>query len=613
MEDDFLAVRMVNEFVYCPRLFHYEAAEGIFVHNADTLEGKAAHKRVDTDKPAELPAAGEEVSENIHARSVSLFSEIMGLTGKLDLVEGEKDGEGRMVYSPVEYKKGVPREGDDGRTLWDADKVQLILQILLLRENGFPCVEGVVYYRGSRQRVLLRPTEEEETWARAKVAEARVVRDGPKPPPLDHSPKCPRCSLVGVCLPDETRLLLPPTPPGGTKSAQMELGMETLPDQTPLDPARIWADPFGDIPEIRFPTLSPGDDLRRLVAPNAETKALYLNTPGHFVGKSGDTLVVKEKDKKVGEFLLKDLHHVALFGPVQVSSAVVQTLCEEDIPLTYFSMGGWFYGITRGHSLKNVLIRIEQFRHAGDPSLALAPARLMVHGKIRNQRTLLLRNHQNPPKAVLKALKHLASRALHTENTGSLMGVEGTAAALYFGEFGGMLKGSETDEEGARIATPATFPFFPESRNRRPPRDPVNALLSLNYALLAKDCVLACLAAGFDPYVGFLHQPRHGRPALALDLMEEFRPLVADSTVLTVLNTGMLDQRHFAKAGEAVGLTPEGRKIALGAYERRLAANVTHPVFGYKISYRRALEIQARFLGRTLTGEAEQYVPFMTR
>jgi CRISPR-associated protein Cas1 len=158
-----------------------------------------------------------------------------------------------------------------------------------------------------------------------------------------------------------------------------------------------------------------------------------------------------------------------------------------------------------------------------------------------------------------------------------------------------------------------TFTFDFKTRNRRPPRDPVNALLSMAYSLLARDCTIAAYAVGFDPYIGLFHQPRFGRPALALDMMEEFRPLIADSAVLTAINNRMVTPDDFVQAGDAVNLSASGRKRFLFAYEKRMSDIVTHPVFDYKVSYRRAIELQFRLLARTLTGEIERYMPFMTR
>lgn len=609
-----LPARMVNEYVYCPRLFYFEFVEGVFAHNADTVAGKAQHKRQDTGKGA-LPqcdaAPGDDAEECIHARSVNLGSERLGVVAKLDLAEvtmATSGGAGAAVrVCPVEYKKGRPREGGDGIELWDADKAQLALQILLLRDNGFLCDEGVLYYRETKQRVPFRMDLATEQWIVQQLEAARECAAGTRPPPLDDSPKCPRCSLVGLCLPDETRLLAPAD--SVAEDAQLSWDFHDSFEAPSTDNA-AQRNPF-ELPEIHFRALRSGEDVRRLIAPNPDAKALYLNTPGHYVSKKDATLVIKEKGAKVAEFRLLDLHHVALFGPVQLSTAAIQTLCDNEIPLTYFSMGGWFYGMTRGHGLTNVFTRIEQFAVAADPVRALAIARCMVHGKIRNQRTLMMRNHEDPPRPVLSQLRYLANAALHAHSIGSLLGIEGSAAALYFENFEGMLKGEEPDDLGP--VNPTRFSFAFHERNRRPPTDPVNALLSLVYSLLVKDCTLAAYAAGFDPYVGFLHQPRHGKPALALDLMEEFRPLVAESVVLTLVNKGIVRPNDFVWAGKACSLNNLARKRVFSAYEQRLSEGVTHPVFGYRICYRRAIELQARLLAKCLTGDIEQYIPFLTR
>ena len=169
-----------------------------------------------------------------------------------------------------------------------------------------------------------------------------------------------------------------------------------------------------------------------------------------------------------------------------------------------------------------------------------------------------------------------------------------------------------SDPGGGSVAT-GEFSFDFETRNRRPPTDPVNALLSYAYSLLAKDLTVICWAVGLDPFLGFFHRPRYGRPALALDLEEEFRPLVADSTVITAINTGVVSPGDFVRRGPAVALSPEGRKRFLLAYERRLDSLVTHPTFEYRISYRRVMEVQARLLGRCLIGEIPRYAAFTTR
>ena len=325
------------------------------------------------------------------------------------------------------------------------------------------------------------------------------------------------------------------------------------------------------------------------------------------MGKTGGVLRIKERDKVVQDVRINEVCQINLMGNIQISTQAVQELCQADKPICYFSQGGWFYGVTTGLNTKNVLLRRSQFRLADEAWFCRRIARKLVAGKIRNQRTMLLRNHVEPPKPQLRELKRLIDRAEGAESLEELLGLEGLAARIYFGLFSGMLKrDGEWDGEPS-----VSFDF--QARNRRPPRDPVNALLSLGYSLLAKDFTVACYAVGFDPMIGFYHQPRHGRPALALDLMEPLRPLVADSAVLSAINTKMVAERDFVTAGRAVSLTAGGRKNFFRAYEARMDTLVTHPLFDYRVSYRRLLEIQARLLAKTLEGELAEYPVFVTR
>jgi CRISPR-associated protein Cas1 len=570
---DYLPARMVNEFAYCPRLFFYEWVDGLFQESADTVEGAIQHKRVDA-KTTALPAPAD-LPESIHSRSATLSSERLRVIAKMDLVEAEGG-----VVTPVDYKHGHPREGANGLELWPSDRAQLAVQGLVLRENGYRCEEGVVYYRKTGQRVRV-------TFDAAVIAEAEALierawaaaQESQIPEPLVDSPKCPGCSLVGICLPDETGFV-----------HESELAGE--PQQLGLfETAR------------RKPVKR---EVRPLVTPRSELRPLYLNSQGFRVGKSGAVLQVKDKEKLVQEVRLGEINQVSLMGNVQISTQAVQALCESGVPICYFSMGGWFYGITTGMNQKNVFLRRSQFKLSDQEFFARALARQLVAGKIRNQRTLLQRNHVEPKRATLAGMKEMADRAEGASSLQELLGIEGNAARLYFGDFAGMVKPDE-----AAGAAEMNFDF--DGRNRRPPRDPVNALLSLAYSLLAKDLTVASYAVGFDPYIGFYHQPRYGRPALALDLMEPFRPLIADSAVLTAVNTGMVTVRDFVRVGGSVALSAAGRKGFFRAYELRMDTLVTHPLFDYRVSYRRLLEIQARMLARVLDGEIGAYPVFTTR
>jgi len=510
---------------------------------------------------------------------VSLSSDRYGLAAVIDLVEGQGD-----AVSPIDYKHGAPREREGGLEAWPTDRVQVCVQALILRDQGYTCDEAVVYYNQTKQRVRVSITDELVTATMASVEEARrIAASGYIPPPLVDSPKCVRCSLNAICLPDETRALLQ-----GTHEDEPD-GVEQL---------ALFEQ---DVPAAKGTHLS---DVRRLVPAGDDLRPLYVTGYGFSVGKSGGVLQIKEKGALVQEARLNDVAQVNVFGSVSVTSGAVQALAELDRPIAYFTTGGWFYAMTAGLGLKNVFLRREQFRRADDEAFCLRVACAIVASKVRNQRTLLQRNHVEPPARALDALKRLAKQALCAGAIESLLGIEGTAAHYYFGHFTGMIKVDEGQEHPA-------FDFT--GRNRRPPRDPVNALLSLGYSLLVRDLTIVCHAIGFDPFMGFYHQPRFGRPALALDLMEGFRPLIVDSAVLFALNTGMVAPDDFLRAGESVALTARGRKRFLQAYERRMDMQVTHPLFGYRVSYRRVLEIQARLLARAVMGELPEYPGFETR
>ena len=550
---DLLPARMLNEYAYCPRLFYLEWVQAEWAESADTEEGRLHHRRVDEEQGGLPEVESTDEDGPAVARSVTLSSESLGLIARIDLVEA--DGP-RVV--PVDYKRGEVPGVPEGS--WEADRVQLCAQALLLREHGYQCERGILYYAASRRRVEVAIDDALVQRTLALAAEARATAaSGVIPSPLVDSPKCPRCSLVGICLPDEIVYLKA----GGS-------------DQ---------------------------EEPRRLVPARDLALPVYVQAQGTTLAKQGDRLVVRERQQVIEEVRLLDVSQVCVFGNVQVTTQLVRELCERGVPICYFSHGGWFYGITHGMYHRNGLLRQFQYAATVDPVRTLTLSRRFVEAKIRNCRTLLRRNGKDVQPEALKQLSELAERVRQVGDLGQLLGLEGLAARAYFGQFATMLR--------PRAGNPLPFDF--EGRNRRPPRDPVNALLSFAYALLVKDLTVTLQAVGFDPYLGFLHTPRYGRPALALDLMEEFRPLIADSVVLSVVNNGEITPEDFVQRGPACALKPEGRKRFLAAYGRRMDKLIRHPVFGYTISYRRVLEVQARLLGRYLAGEIPEYPQFLTR
>lgn len=597
---DYLPARMINEYVYCPRLFYYEHVDGIFVDNRETVEGSIGHKRVD-GKEDELPSPQELLQSDkpVRSRSVTLSSDQYGVIAKMDVLEAD----GQQVTA-VDYKRGRPCKNSDGSLdAWPTDKTQLCVQALVLRDNGYTCDEAVIYYATTKQRVRVAIDSELIEQTVAAIADARrLANQDTIPPPLVDSPKCPRCSLVSICLPDETSHCRVERHPAAGKQL-------TLFD-------------IGAAPDAQADESANGDDqaVRRLLPARDDLRPLYLNQQGLYIGKSGLVLKVKDREKVIQEVRIHDICQVNLFGNIQMTTQTIQSLCEQEIPIAYFSMGGWFYGVTHGLGVRNIYLRREQFRWAEVPSFCLKLARSLVAGKIRNQRTMLQRNHLEPPRAALVQMKCMQQDAERADSMESLLGIEGNAARVYFQNFAGMLKVGSPEQaddndhdEPADESVEQPFAFDFQTRNRRPPRDPVNALLSLAYSVLAKDLTIVCHAVGLDPFLGFYHQPRFGRAALALDLMEPFRPLIADSAVLSAINTRMVNAGHFIRAGNSVALTASGRKAFFRAYEQRMDTLATHPLFGYRVNYRRLLDVQARLLARTLNGEMTTYPVFVTR
>ncbi len=580
---ELLPARMLNELLYCERLMYLEWVQGEWADNRYTSEGTLVHARVDKRpgvlRPRPETEEGAEGGEELpySARSVWLSSERLGLTAKIDVV----DVDGSRVV-PIEYKRG--KEPPMGPYM--PERAQLAAQVLLLREHGYDCDHGEIYFAGERRRVSVAVDDSLIDLVQRSVERAKtLVLAGACPPPLEDSPKCNGCSLSGICLPDELRSLREAPEP-----------VEVDAENDVLDVGDDPWDLVGPVPDPRF---EPG--VRRLFPARDDKIPVYVQGQGAAVRLSGGRLVITLPGEKATEVRLGNTSSVTLFGNVQITAQALHKLMDEGIPLLFATSGGWLLGRALGADTKNVELRAAQYRATLDDDFRSRLSRLIVHTKIQNCRTLLRRNHKGSPAVALGELQQLARKALTEEDTSSLLGLEGAAARAYFREFHGMLKPGLAHD----------FDF--ERRSRRPPRDPVNALLSFCYSLLVRETNVAAQAVGLDPLLGFYHQPRFGRPSLALDLMEEFRPVLADSTVISVINNGVVDAGDFVRGQDAVALKPAARKRVIHAMERRLDQLVTHPTFDYRLSYRRVLELQARLLSRVLLGELENYPAFKVR
>jgi CRISP-associated protein Cas1 len=394
------------------------------------------------------------------------------------------------------------------------------------------------------------------------------ARDAPpKPLPVELRHRCFGCSLAPVCLPEETLY---------------QIGVPAVSEAAP-----------------------PG--ITRVIPQSDDGAVLYVQEPGAHVGKRSEHLVVRKDGRELSKVPMHAVRQVVICGNVQVSTQALETLAANDIPVVYLSGYGRFLGTFMPAMPKNVGLRESQFRLFADPAECMKLAKAVVRAKLTNQRALLMRSlrgdgDRGSEEPAARAMADLLRKLDDADTPESVLGREGQGAALYFGEFGRFIK-----------ARPPGQGFDFTARNRRPPRDPVNALLSFAYAMLAKDCFSAVCTVGFDPYKGFFHTNRHGKPSLALDLLEEFRAVIADSVVLTLINNEMLTPKDFLVWKEACHLTDDGRQTFFRAYEQRKTTVVTHPVYGYKMSYARMLEVQARMLAAYVRGTTPAYTGFMVR
>ncbi len=421
---------MVNEYAYCPRLFYLEHVQQEFRHSADTLDGRFTHRRVD-EEAGRVPAAEAMTEETrIHARSVMVGSTRLGAVARIDLIEGEG---GRVT--PVDYKRGSPPDIPEGA--WEPERVQLCLQGLLLRENGYECDGGVLYFAAAQERVQVPFTDELIARTLELLEAARqTAASGEIPPPLVNSPKCPRCSLVGICLPDEVNLL---------RSA--EWGMQNvIADTATTESISEVSDTEINLPQAAIRIQEP----RRLMPARDDRLAVYVQGQGFSIGLKGEVLEIRDKGKAVSEARLLEISQLNLFGNVQLSAQALRELAAREITILHLSYGGWLTAVTTPPPHKNIELRRRQFEAADDKGCCLQLARAFVAGKIRNSRTLLRRNARELPDGVLHRLAESRRRAERAAALEQLLGIEGTAAREYFAHFARMFK-PEAETECAAL------------------------------------------------------------------------------------------------------------------------------------------------------------------
>lgn len=342
---------------------------------------------------------------------------------------------------------------------------------------------------------------------------------------------------------------------------------------------------------------------------NELLNTLYVSTQGSYVHVDHQTLKVELNGDTLMQVPVHHLGSVVCFGRVMVSTAAIAQCAQDHRDLVFLSENGRFRARMMGATSGNVLLRLAQHQAYQEPVKALNIARNIVAAKVQNSRLVLLREARQTLDLEAEERLRSASDRLaeiikslpRAETLNAVRGSEGESAATYFSVFQHLIRVNSD-----------TFTF--QGRNRRPPRDPVNALLSFVYALVRTECEAALEGVGLDPQIGFLHAVRPGRPSLALDLMEELRPLLADRLVLTLINRRQLTSDHFAeRPGGGFSLTEDGRRALLTAYQRRKSENLYHPVVERSTPIGLIPHLQARLIARHLRGDLDQYPPFLGR
>ena len=572
MDASLWPARNVGEFAYCPRLFYFMEVEGIHVPSDDTEAVQRVHRRVDA--PSHDSVDQTATSDQKVLRSLTLTSNRLGLTATLDIAEVQGN-----IAVPVEYRKGRPQynrsspeeespnrsptaddteEGANQNNVqpWPTDRVQVGLQVLLLEEAGYSVPRAELYYAAERRRVAIPVDDQLRQDAIKTLAEAKACAAGSRPLPLVNDPKCPRCSLQPICLPDEIQ----------QQRAEGE-----------VSPRKLWP---------------PRDDGIHLVA---QKRGTHVGVRGSMMRLSDDNGATLQNVP------LANVESLSLLGSVQISTQAMQTLADRGIPVALLSAAGRMIALVDPLDSVSADTRRNQVRQFDQPEPCLTLARALIAAKIRNQRTQLLRNYEFLPARVSESLADEAKAAAEAGSLESLRGHEGQAAAIYFEHFPGMLP-----DEFAKL-------FETNGRQRRPAPDPVNSCLSMAYSMLTHECTAALRTARLEPSIGAFHVSRPGRPALALDLMEPFRPLIADSLTITAFQKGELRAGHFQQTAAGCLFSEPGRKAFFTAYGRRMSDEITHPVFGYKLSYRRMLILHARMIAAWLNSEIPTLAFLTTR
>lgn len=550
---ELIPIRRIHNYIYCPRLMYFQFVENIFIHDANVVAGEITHRRVDSPTVISFPFETDDSSPDI-IRSLSLESGELGICGVIDLLKRNPVDNSWIIY---DYKHGAPLKDATGEfCAKDADIVQVQLYTLLARNHQYNISAANIYYAETKTTVSV-PLYENEMQLLELIAEVKNCAAGNLPEPLEADTRCLYCSMNTVCLPEESL---------------------------------FWKSQKKITHPIQRPPL----------AENVSGEVLIIHEPQAWISKKGDVLVVSVSGETVSKHPVHLLKSIFIYGAAQLSTQVICTCLSEGIQVVFFSPAGKFLGRLDTLSISGLDSRYGQYKIAESEIHSVKLAIPMIRAKISNQRVLLQRNGKLKDRSVLNLMRSLRQNAEFAETREELQGIEGKAAAVYFENFSSMLNNAD-------------FANLFTGRNRRPPLDPVNAMLSLGYSVLSSEISGICASVGIDSACGLLHAPRFGRPALALDIMEEFRPLIIDSVVISVINRNSVGLEDFIFSSQGCSLKKSAHQAFWSVYSRRMNEELIHPTFRYRMSYRRLIEIQVRQLWRIFRGDNTEYFPIITR
>lgn len=550
----------LHALAYCERLFFLEEVEQMKVADERVYAGRTLHVEIERDEDAD------------EVLTLKLESETYGLVGKVDCIR-RRDGQ----IIPYEHKRGRSARGADGAAeAWASDRIQIVAYCLLVEEHsGREIHEGRVRYHADNQMVRVAINEEARTDFRAALRRAgQLQRSIERPPVTPNERLCVKCSLAPVCLPEEARL--------AETLASKEGGA-----------TNYTADFFTANEEISISLKVPLEhQLLRLFPADDDRQILHITTNGAKVGRKGDRLEIWSPETEQKEcYPVQEIGQVVIHGFAQITTQALRLCGERNLGVHWVGYGGRYMGAwTSGQG--SVQRRIRQYQALTNPDFCLSLAKRLAEAKVRGQLSFLLRASREAGceiedvKSSISNIRKLLSPLSRANNADSLRGYEGSIGAAYFKALPHLIK----PEIGDRMR--------PDGRNRRPPKDRCNALLSYGYALLLKDITNAILVVGLDPCLGFYSQAH----PLALDLMELFRVSLVDLPIIASINRRQWDETEdFTIAGKQVWLSDKGRKKFIGIYERRKADSWKHPVIGYSLSYSRLIELEVRLLEKEWT------------